>query len=154
MKSWTLSVASRTVVHVFDRTHVRPPLTSPEAPMTTADLHLSRPAPVTTARRAAGRGVEGPLRLTRRGRVVVVVTALLVVLGGLVAFGPSVVATKDAAPEPVTVTVHPGETLWEIAGRVNPDGDVRSTVDDLSELNGITDAGALRMGTELKVPRY
>ena len=122
--------------------------------MTTADLHISRPDTVTAARRGEARGVEGPLRLTRRGRAVIVVSALLVVLGGLVAFGPSVVATNDAAPEPVTVTVHPGETLWEIAGRVNPDGDVRSTVDDLTELNGITDAGALRMGTELEVPRY
>lgn len=98
--------------------------------------------------------VDGPLRLTRRGRLVVVVAVLLALSGALVAFGPSVLATSGAAGDPATVTVHPGETLWDIAGRVNPDGDVRGTVDDISELNDISDAGALQIGTELEVPQY
>lgn len=118
--------------------------------MTTTELHAVR-APS----RAPRKPVEGPLRLTRRGRVVIVVAALLALLGALVALGPSVIATADGAAEhPRTVTVHPGETLWEIAGRVNPDGDVRDTIDDITELNGISDAGALEIGAELSVPRY
>lgn len=101
------------------------------------------------------RPADGPVRLTRRGRIVVVVAVLLAVLGALVAFGPSVLATSDhAGSEPATITVHPGETLWDIAGRVNPEGDVRDTIDDITELNGVDDAGALPIGAELVVPRY
>ena len=117
--------------------------------MTTTELHVVR-TPAVERRRP----VEGPLRLTRRGRVVVVCAALLVLLGALVALGPSVLATADGDDRTRTVTVHPGETLWDIAGRVNPDGDVRDTVEDISELNGISDAGALQIGAELSVPRY
>lgn len=104
--------------------------------------------------RRGSRPVEGPLRLTRRGRVVVVLAVLLVILGGLVALGPSVLAMGEPAGEPVTMTVQPGETLWDLAGRINPDGDVRSTVEDIAELNDISDAGTLQIGTELVVPRY
>lgn len=125
--------------------------------MSTAQLRIARPETGTRprpVRRPARRPVDGPLRLTRRGRIAIVAVALLIALGGFVAFGPSVIATDESGPEPAIVTVQPGETLWEIAGRVNPDGDVRSTVDDIAELNGISDAGQLRMGTELAVPRY
>ncbi|MGH3357723.1 MAG: LysM peptidoglycan-binding domain-containing protein [Nocardioidaceae bacterium] len=118
--------------------------------MSTTQMHVVR-TPAFDRRQV----VEGPLRLTHRGRVVVVGAVLLVVFAALVAFGPSVIATSDeGGREPATVTVHPGETLWDIAGRVNPDGDVRETIDDIYELNGISDAGALPIGAELAVPRY
>ncbi|UYM04597.1 LysM peptidoglycan-binding domain-containing protein [Solicola gregarius] len=121
--------------------------------MSTAQLGIARPD-TRAAARPVRRPTDGTLRLTRRGRVVILVSALLIAFGGFVAFGPSVIATDESGPKPATITVHPGETLWEIAGRVNPDGDVRSTVDDIAELNGVSDAGELQMGTELAVPRY
>lgn len=118
--------------------------------MTTTELHAVR-----SPSRAPRQPVDGPLRLTRRGRIVVVVAALVALLAALVALGPSVIATADgSAASPRTVTVHPGETLWDIAGRVNPDGDVRDTIDDIAELNGVSDAGSLEIGTELSVPSY
>lgn len=117
--------------------------------MTTTEMQARIPAAQRPGR------VDGPLRLTRRGRIVVVVAVVLVLLGGLVALGPSVIALSDDADVPSrTVTVQPGETLWDIAGRVNPDGDVRGTVEDIAELNDISDAGSLQIGAELSVPRY
>ena len=115
--------------------------------MSTAKLH-----PVRTTDRAPRAAVEGPLRLTRRGRMVVVIACLGLLFGAFVAFGPSVIATDEAGPAPATVTVHPGDTLWDIAGRVNSDGDVRDVVDDILEMNGIDDAGDLQIGSELAVP--
>lgn len=115
--------------------------------MSTAKLH-----PVRTAPRPARASVEGPLRLTRRGRLVIVVACVGLLFGAFVAFGPSVIATDEAGPAPTTVTVLPGDTLWEIAGRVDSNGDIRNVVDDILEMNDIADAGNLRIGSELAVP--
>ena len=115
--------------------------------MSTANLH-----PVRTTEGPSHTAIDGPLRLTRRGRVVIVIACVALLFGAFVAFGPSVIATDEAGPAPATVTVHPGDTLWDIAGRVNPDGDIRGTVDDIMEMNDIDDAGALRLGAELAVP--
>ena len=42
-----------------------------------------------------------------------------------------------AVGEPVVYVVQPGDTLWSIAGSINPEGrDVRSTVDRLAEAAG------------------
>ncbi len=97
-----------------------------------------------------------PLRLTRRGRVMLFVAALLVTLSAmLLAIMPSVIATVTAGdPMPVSeVTVQPGDTLWEIAAAANPGGDVTATVDQIAELNGLRD-GQVRVGQELTVPVY
>ena len=42
--------------------------------------------------------------------------------------------------------VQPGETLWSIATELDPEGDVRDTVDQLAELNG---GSALSVGQRL-----
>lgn len=114
---------------------------------------------VTTARCRAGalRGPHppaGPVRLTARGRALVVVVAALplLALGSLLARQPGD-AAPDAGPGPAVswVTVAPGETLWQIAGRVAPGVDRRDTVDRILELNGLR-AGDLRAGQRLAVP--
>jgi len=102
------------------------------------------------------RGSGAQLRLTRRGRLVLFVATLMVTLGTLVlAVIPSVVAT-DTMGDPLpatTVTVQPGDTLWDIASAANPGGNVGATADDISQLNALTD-GQLRVGQELAVPVY
>lgn len=45
--------------------------------------------------------------------------------------------------------VQPGDTLWSIARRLQPDGDVRPLVDQLVDLNGGTD---LAVGQRLPIP--
>ena len=99
-----------------------------------------------------------PARLTRRGRVLrsVVVGMVLVaaVLVAAVAWGPSVVATAGGGePVPVrTVTVQPGQTLWDIAADSGLGGDPRDVVSRIQDLNALSDPGDLQVGQTLAVP--
>jgi len=99
-----------------------------------------------------------PVRLTRRGRMlrslVLAVVVLTAVLAAAVVWGPSVVATSGTGePVPVrTVTVQPGQTLWDIANDSGIGGDPRDVVEQIEQLNGLSDAGALQVGDQLAVP--
>lgn len=114
----------------------------------------SRLAAVNPARPSAPPKV--PLRLTHRGRLVVFAAAVVLVGAVLLFLGPSVVATGTAGTPQATssVTVQAGQTVWDIAGDANPDGDIRATVDDIVELNSLPSAGGIQIGQELAVPRY
>lgn len=118
--------------------------------MSSISLGKSSAADIELARRAP------QLRLTRRGRLVFFLAAVVVVFGAFVAFGPSVVATGQAGdPVPTTsVTVQPGQTMWDIADEANPSGDIRHTVHDIAELNSLPSAGELQVGQEIAIPRY
>lgn len=96
------------------------------------------------------------LRLTRRGRIAILIAALLTLAVLAVALSPSTTATDEpGAPVATrTVTVQPGHTLWDIASEANPDGDIRQTVDDIMRLNSLTSAAGLQMGSEIAVPVY
>jgi LysM repeat protein len=98
-----------------------------------------------------------PTRLTRRGRLAVSLTVLLagvaLVLAAAVALGASVVAT-DGGGEPVpvrTVTVQPGQSLWDIAAASGTSPDVRDTMYDITQLNHLGSA-ELQVGQTLYVP--
>ena len=83
------------------------------------------------------------MRLTRRGRLVVLLVVLAVLLGSswlLTQSGVGAVPERDARPVIGHVVVQPGETLWEIAGRVDPEADRRVTVARIVELNGLSGA--------------
>ncbi|MCW2841927.1 MAG: hypothetical protein JWR55_3410 [Aeromicrobium sp.] len=115
--------------------------------------HLPTRTPTrSTARSAAA----APVRLTRRGKAVILTLAVAAI--GLVAIvlGPSSTATDQAGTlqDTTTVRVLAGHTLWEIAAEANPDGDIRATVDDIIELNSLPNASALQMGSEIAVPVY
>ena len=101
--------------------------------------------------------VRGPeLRLTRRGRLAMFLSTLLMlgVLG--VILGSTTVATdKPGAPVPAAmVVVEPGQTLWDLAAKANPNGDIRTTVDDIMRHNSIESAGGLQAGDTIAVPLY
>ncbi|HEY8302556.1 MAG TPA: hypothetical protein VIG48_11705, partial [Jatrophihabitans sp.] len=95
-----------------------------------------RLASVTTLHRLPAQAIAPQLRLTRRG-VRVLAAALAVVAVGLVglarASAPSAGAPARAVPD--TVTVHAGDTLWSIAGRVAPQVDSSAEVAELQQLN-------------------
>lgn len=104
----------------------------------------------------ATRPAAPAVRLTRRGKAVILTLAVVAISVLAVVFGPSSTATSEAGvPEQTTVvTVLPGHTLWQIAAAANPDGDIRSTVDEIVELNALPNASALQMGAEIVVPVY
>jgi hypothetical protein len=96
--------------------------------------------------------VSGAVRLTRRGRVVVLL--LLLALGAVLslAITSSGAASGTAQQVPVQyVTVAPGDTLWSIAGEVAPDADPRDTLAEIIELNALG-GSSIRAGQRIAVP--
>jgi hypothetical protein len=95
----------------------------------------------------------GPLRLTRRGRLVVFLASLVAVLSVLfVVLSDAATGTAERGrPVPVRmVAVEPGDTLWTIATRAAPGEDPRDLVDRIEELNSLD--GALQVGSRIAVP--
>ena len=97
-------------------------------------------------------GLAG-LRLTRRGRVVLVLLAMLL-LAPMVTWGATAVASSPGEPTEVRVhAVQPGETLWGFAQDIaKPGEDVRHAVGRLQELNEMS-TGTLRVGELLLLPK-
>jgi hypothetical protein len=95
------------------------------------------------------------LRLTRRGRLVLLagflatIALLMVVLGGLAT------GTRDSGtPEPTrTIEVGPGDTLYAIAGTVAAPGHVREMVAHLEQLNALS-GPELQVGQRIAVPLH
>lgn len=108
--------------------------------------------PIAVAHRStAAPADERPLRLTRRGRLVVLLLAALVLVAG-VQGGQALADGPSRALEVTTYTVAAGETLWEIAAEsARPGEDVRDVVLELQSLNGLATAG-LDAGQELVLP--
>jgi LysM repeat protein len=93
------------------------------------------------------------LRLTRRGRLVVVMAVIALALGALTMLGAPAASTAHVHhPTAHTVVVEPGETLWDIASTVAPGQDPRELVAEIVDLNSLTDPGAIRAGQSLYVP--
>lgn len=104
----------------------------------------------------AGRTVGHPgstgLRLTRRGRLVVMLSAGVVTLLGVLSAQSATAESPASAVPVITHTVAAGETLWEVAGSISrPGEDRRDVVADLIVLNGLTGAG-VQSGQQILVP--
>ncbi len=112
-------------------------------------------APQPVAVRPARAAVVPSVRLTRRGRLVLV--ALVAVLAfALVSLGQvaaSAGPADDGTGEPVSATwvVQPGETLWMIAERVDPETDPRETVARILAMNNLP-GSSVQAGQELEIP--
>ena len=95
-----------------------------------------------------------PVRLTRRGRVVVLL-ALVTLLLAAFSLGRvgSEAAPKGARPAAALgqTVVHPGESLWAVAQRVAPGHDPRAVIDQIADLNHL-DSGTLQPGQLLLIP--
>lgn len=117
---------------------------------TTARVKAPAKAPVKAPVKAPA---KGSVRLTRRGRLVVTLLLLGLILGAFVAFGGQSVATGEAgAPVPTrTVVVGEGDTLWAIASEVAEDGDIREVVHEIEQLNSLP-GPVLEVGQEIAVP--
>jgi hypothetical protein len=107
---------------------------------------------VSPARRADV-GHPGSVRLTRRGRLVVLALMLGGIFLALTFLGGHSAATDEAgAPvETRTVVVGEGDTLWGIASEVAEPGEVREVIHHIQELNALPSAALMR-GQELAVP--
>lgn len=101
-----------------------------------------RQAPVADSARARRPDHTG--RRAGGARVVVLVVLMITLamawsIAGWVAGPGSGVDPVGAGTTPeaqTIVVVQPGDTLWSIAGELDPDGDLRATVDRLADRNG------------------
>ena len=126
--------------------------TSTDTSTSAATRPAPRPLPlvVPAERRSTGRA-----RLTRRGRltVLLVVAALL-----FTAFSLGRAASQAAGdPAPAAVarveqtTVMPGDTLWSVARRIAPENDPREVVAQIQALNKLTSSN-IQAGQQLLLP--
>lgn len=92
-----------------------------------------------------------PVRLTRRGRIVLLLV-LLALAVGLAALAAAPGQAADPAGPPPTTVVAPGDTLWSIAARSAPGRDPFRTIDEIRRLNGIRDY-TVHPGQRLIMPR-
>lgn len=79
--------------------------------------------------------------------------AALIVLGAISFFGPAASASVEntSATRTIVVVKH-GETLWDIAQAVDPQGDTRDTVVRIMELNSLTST-SVDAGQRLEIPQ-
>jgi hypothetical protein len=112
---------------------------------------------------AAGSGRQrdtpsAPLRLTRRGRVVVAIAAaLLVTVISLLVAGVAQATNHGPAPRAarqnlVQVVVHPGQSLWSVAESADPGQDTRAVIQQIIDLNSLN-GDTVFAGQQLWVPR-
>jgi len=104
----------------------------------------------------------GPIRLTRRGRIVVGALLVIgvVIMAGLVWLAASGRAQASnhtqsgqlSSHAMIRVVVQPGETLWSIAVRTDPAADPRVVISEIMNDNALTGT-AIQAGQLLWVPR-
>ena len=94
------------------------------------------------------------LRLTRRGRIVVALLAVLAACGLFVAGASAAQASGPASAHgrAAQVIVQPGDTLWSIAQSADPNADARAIVQQILQANRLTDPN-ITAGQRLWVPR-
>jgi len=99
-----------------------------------------------------------PLRLTRRGRVVVTLAAaLLVTMVSLLLAGVAQATNDGPSPRAarenlVQVIVRPGQSLWSVAESADPDQDTRAVIQQIIDLNSLN-GDTVFAGQQLWVPR-
>jgi LysM domain len=142
----------------------RPAPAPPRGNVTTARPDRGRPEarPAASQKRTAGRaGTAAPLRLTRRGRVVVAVfavvlaTVIISVIAMAVAGGAQASNHgRDGAGYAGMrqIVVRPGETLWTIATAAEPSADPRLVISQIMTVNSLTST-VVEAGELLWVPK-
>jgi LysM repeat protein len=93
------------------------------------------------------------IRLTRRGRLALLVAAVFCMLLGFLLGDTLSFTAGTVSPGPAShgIVVQPGQTLWGIATQVAPHADPRATVQKIIVLNHLPSTG-LQAGQELSLP--
>ena len=93
-----------------------------------------------------------PVRLTRRGRLTVVLLALVVALGAFaLGTGRSQAGSPEDRMATERVVVQPGQTLWAVASDALPELDPREAIAEIRALNGLQ-TSVVHPGQALLVP--
>jgi LysM repeat protein len=131
-----------------------------DRPVATVTAQRARPAADRTRTRGAY-SPPRPVRLTRRGRIVV--TALSALIIGLlsVTLATTAQATRSVAGAAgartadryvARIVVRPGQSLWAVAEAYDPNADTRLVIADIEQMNSLV-SDQLQPGQTLWVPR-
>lgn len=139
-----------------------PQQTAPASRRDTPDVrHAAFTPPRDTPAARSGRPRDtpvAPLRLTRRGRVVVALAAaLLATMVSLLLAGVAQATNDGPSPRAarenlVQVIVRPGQSLWSVAESADPDQDTRAVIQQIIDLNSLN-GDTVFAGQQLWVPR-
>jgi len=119
-------------------------------------------SPATRSRPARATSASAPIRLTRRGRIVVGVLITMVVAAMTALIWLAVAGQAEAASHlrpggpaghwMLRVVVRPGQTLWSIATKADPAADPRAVIQEIVGDNALAGT-AVQAGQVLWVPR-
>jgi hypothetical protein len=100
-------------------------------------------------------GARTRLRLTRRGRVVLTALAalpiLIIVALAVLNGGQASAGNTQSHAHFETVTIEPGETLWQLAQEQAPNADPRDFIQDVVDLNAL-EGSSLQAGERIAIP--
>ena len=102
---------------------------------------------------AAPAARSGRTRLTRRGRLVLLILAVGLLLAAISVgrAGSQAATATETGPSLQQTTVQQGETLWAVAQRIAPDNDPREVVAQIRRINHL-ESSSLRVGQQLLLP--
>jgi hypothetical protein len=105
---------------------------------------------------SAGAVTARRMRLTVRGRVLVLGMALVMTILALGVLGAlrAEAASQNQSPAPEgwqVVVVQPHETLWQIARQATPEADPRPLIEEIKSVNSLT-SSAVQAGARLWLP--
>jgi Tfp pilus assembly protein FimV len=105
------------------------------------------------ARAASRPAAPARTRITRRGRLVLLVLSALILLAVISVgrAGSQAATATETGPALQQTTVQPGETLWAVAQRIAPDNDPRQVVAQIRRINHLP-SSSLRAGQQLLLP--
>lgn len=138
-----------------------PVRTNPAAEAGAHEPTEPRPVMPATARTTAGMtpAARTPVRLTRRGRLVVTTVALLVIAavsvplaGAAQALGHSGGVAPRLGAGITKVEVWPGQNLWSLAEAYDPNADTRQVIQEILQLNSMS-TDQVQPGQILWMPR-
>lgn len=143
------------VTHKSGLTHRSEAKTPVEEPRVKPLVRRAAPGRPPTRRHVAGaprvlsrRQCDAPQPRLSPIWVLAVASVAFAAVVGLGTLASSVAPTVPSTTK--VVHVLPGESLWELAGRVAPDSDPSAVVDRIRELNGVD--GSVHPGQPLTVP--
>lgn len=124
-------------------------LTRPQAASRTSGAYASFGEPVRFQQAAGRRRV----RLTRRGRTLLLLTTALLLLVAISVgrTGSQAATFTETGPALQQTTVQQGETLWSVAQRIAPGNDPREVIAQIRRINHLQ-GSSLQAGQQLLLP--
>jgi hypothetical protein len=118
-------------------------------------MQATRPNHLVLVQDQSFRVQKQPIRLTRRGRRVVALLAIIPIALTFLLIGMRGAVATDGTVQSETqsVVVKPGQSLWDVAVAISPNTDPRETIWLIQQLNTM-ETSEVMAGQALVVPKF